>query len=191
MTNVRISVLEHVLSYLIKLVSLPLKIGSSNPQEIEFKTALSIVPYFYGYNKQTISALFKQSWVETGNFKSLLFVEFNNAFGMKVPSKRRSLRNGEYDVVGKGTFSTYSNLTFGLIDRILLDKYNKVQTNTSFDSYLDQVINQFNYLPLDERANYFENIYENAPVFNFFFKAFVSALFTLFGLYYITNRLFN
>lgn len=191
MTNVKITVFEHVLSYMIKLISLPLKIGASNSKEIEFKTALSIIPYLYGYNKQTVSALFKQSWLETGNFKSLLFVEFNNAYGMKVPSKRRSLRNGEYNVVGKGTFSTYSNSTFSLIDRILLDKYNGVQTNTSFDGYLDSVINQFNYLPLAERADYFENIYENAPAFNFFFKAFVSAIFTLFGLYYITNRLFN
>ena len=191
MTNVKITFLEQIISYLVKLISLPLKIGVSNPKEIEFKTALSIVPYFYGYNKQTISALFRQSWVETGNFKSLLFVEFNNAFGMKVPTKRQSLRNGEYNVTGKGIFSTYSNVTYSVIDRILLDKYNGVQTNTSFDAYLDSVINQFNYLPVDERANYFENKYENAPTFNFFFKAFVSAICTLFGLYFFYNRLFN
>lgn len=179
------------LSFLVKLVSLPLKVGSDSPQKVEFQTACALVPYLYGYNSATISALYKQAYVETGDFKSDLFLYSNNAFGMKVPSIREWLGVGTYDVPGKGTFSVYSSVTDSLLDRISLDKYNNVKRNNSFTGYLNEVINEKNYLPEDERVQYLVNITQNAPAFNFFFKAIVSVVCTTLGIYYITNRLFG
>jgi hypothetical protein len=179
------------LSFLVKLVSLPLKVGSDNPKKVEFQVACSLLPYLYGYNKATISALYKQAWVETGDFKSALFQHYNNAFGMRVPNVREWLGTGSHDTATKGTFSIYSSVTCSLLDRILLDKYNNVNRNTGFDNYLQEVIYIKNYLPEYERNDYWVNITENAPAFNFFFKAIISVICTTIGVYYITNRLFG
>ena len=55
---------------------------------------------------------------ESRDLKSALYIDHNNAFGMKVPSKRKSLRNGTVTINGE-TFSTYSNPGKSLADLFL------------------------------------------------------------------------
>lgn len=183
----KISNYAKLLSFLVKVVSLPLKVGSDNPKKIEFQTACALLPYLYGYNKATTEALFKQAWAETGDFSSDLFKYCNNAYGMRVPNTREWLGVSSYTTPTNGTFSVYSSVTCSLLDRILLDKYNKTKTNTDFHSYLEEVIEDKNYLPVEEHSIYWTLI-QNAPPFNFFFKAVVSVICTVFGFYYIINR---
>lgn len=55
-----------------------------------------------------------QSKFETGNYQSDLFKRANNAFGMRVPSQRESLRIGE-----DNNYSVYDNVGDSLQDLIL------------------------------------------------------------------------
>lgn len=185
------SIIVKVLPYLVKLISLPLKVGATNSKKIEFQTAVSLIPYLYGYNNETIQAMYKQAWAETGNFDSNLFFSANNAFGMRVPSVRPSLRSGEYLTSGNGTFSYYSNVTNSILDKIILDKYNKVPTDSTGADYINVQVYEKNYLPPAERVNYVALILESAPRLNFFFKAIASSVFSFLGLYYILNTLFR
>lgn len=185
------SILVKILPYVVKLISLPLKVGATNPKKIEFQTAVSLIPYIYGYNTETINAMFKQAWAETGNFDSNLFFSANNGFGMRVPSVRPSLREGEYLTEGNGSFSYYANVTDSLLDKIILDKYNSVPTDKTAEDYINVQVYEKNYLPEPERANYVDLILNKAPRLDFFFKAFASSIFSVLGIYYIANNLFR
>lgn len=111
----------------------------------------------------------------------------SNAYGMRVPNTREWLGVSSYTTPTNGTFSVYSSVTYSLLDRILLDKYNKTKINTGFYDYLEEVIVEKNYLPAAEHSVYWTLI-QNAPAFNFFFKAVISVICTIFGFYYIINR---
>ena len=185
------SILVKVLPSLVKLISLPLKVGSNNPKKVEFQTAISLVPYLYGYNSEVIQAMFAQAWFETGDFDSNLFFSANNAFGMRVPNRRPSLRKGEYLTEGNGTFSYYANVTDSILDKIILDKYNNVPTDQTGADYINVQVYEKNYLPPDERENYVDKILNFAPRNNFFFRAIASSILSILGLYYIVNNLFR
>ncbi|TJY33382.1 glucosaminidase domain-containing protein [Pontimicrobium aquaticum] len=48
----------------------------------------------YGYTKVSVKLLFAQSWHETGNFKSEVFKQNNNLFGMRHPKVRKTYSKG-------------------------------------------------------------------------------------------------
>ena len=74
------SILSRILPYAVKLISLPLKVGSKNPEKVEFQTAVSLVPYLYGYNSSVVDAMYRQAWAETGDFDSGIFFNAKKRF---------------------------------------------------------------------------------------------------------------
>lgn len=71
----------------------------------------------------------QQSVLETGNFSSKIFKEFNNGFGMGVPRIRKSLRIGNYLASNGENFSTYKNFEDSVSDYLLYAEYFKMPTN--------------------------------------------------------------
>lgn len=71
----------------------------------------------------------QQSVLETGNFKSKIFNDFNNGFGMGVPRIRKSLRIGDYLASNGERFSTYKNFEDSVADYLLYAEYFNMPTN--------------------------------------------------------------
>lgn len=95
------------------------------------------------YSPAYMLALYAQAVLETGNFTSNIFHGALNAFGMRVPGKRRSLKVGTYDTAGNGTFSAYSSVEDSYKDRIILDEFNrttKPQTFEEIGEYMREVL---------------------------------------------------
>lgn len=53
-----------------------------------------VVKNLYGYTKVSTKTLYAQAWHETGDFKSQVFKENKNLFGMRHPSKRKTFSQG-------------------------------------------------------------------------------------------------
>lgn len=70
-------------------------------------------------------ALYIQFAHETGFGGSLLFLDYNNLFGMK-PSEKRHKFYADKVQLATGTFAVYSHPKKSLADRIDLDNYNQV-----------------------------------------------------------------
>ena len=71
----------------------------------------------------------QQSVLETGNFSSKIFNDFNNGFGMGVPRIRKSLRIGDYLASNGERFSTYKNFEDSVADYLLYADYFNMPTN--------------------------------------------------------------
>lgn len=71
----------------------------------------------------------QQSVLETGNFTSKIFNDFNNGFGMGVPRIRKSLRIGDYLASNGERFSTYKNFEDSVKDYLLYAEYFNMPTN--------------------------------------------------------------
>lgn len=71
----------------------------------------------------------QQSVLETGNFTSKIFNDFNNGFGMGVPRIRKSLRIGDYLASNGERFSTYKNFKDSVADYLLYAEYFNMPTN--------------------------------------------------------------
>ena len=71
----------------------------------------------------------QQSVLETGNFSSKIFNDFNNGFGMGVPRIRKSLRIGDYSASNGERFSTYKNFEDSVADYLLYADYFNMPTN--------------------------------------------------------------
>lgn len=72
-----------------------------------------------GFNLKTIYFIWSQSYHETGGFKSALFLQAKNLFGMMVPSLRKS-----YGIIGEyktpeGKMAVYSSYTASVLDYFL------------------------------------------------------------------------
>ena len=79
--------------------------------------------------KDYLPYILAQSKLETGNFTSRLALEEKNLFGMGVPSKRKSLRIGEYLAPNGERFSVYKNWSDSVNDYLLYLKEFNVPTN--------------------------------------------------------------
>lgn len=66
--------------------------------------------------------LFSQAQHETGRFTSNLFLNANNAFGMKVANTRPQQRSGVFELP-EGNFAMYADVESSYNDRIALDDY--------------------------------------------------------------------
>ena len=71
----------------------------------------------------------QQSILETGNFSSKIFNDFNNGFGMGVPRIRKSLRIGNFLASNGENFSTYKNFEDSVADYLLYAEYFNMPTN--------------------------------------------------------------
>jgi len=71
----------------------------------------------------------QQSRLETGNWKSKIFNDFNNGFGMGVARIRETNRIGTYLASNGENFSTYKNFDDSVIDYLLWCKYFNMPTN--------------------------------------------------------------
>jgi len=71
-----------------------------------------------GYSDQIIKLLVAQSALETSWFASEVFVQNNNAFGMRQPTTRETVATGS-----NLNHATYSGIAGSVIDRFLYDDY--------------------------------------------------------------------
>jgi flagellum-specific peptidoglycan hydrolase FlgJ len=59
----------------------------------------------YGFAKISTSVIYVQAYHETGNFKSKIFKENSNLFGMRKPSKRKTFATGSQN--GHAVFKSH------------------------------------------------------------------------------------
>lgn len=104
-----------------------------------------------------IVGLYIQANLETDGFKSRLYTQENNLFGMR-PSKARTKYYSGVSSTGNGEFASYDNAVSSIMDRVDLDRYNNVTPPQS--GYLDQQLIWLNkvlskgYVPQNQRDQY-------------------------------------
>mgnify|MGYP006273871785 CR=1 FL=1 len=86
--------------------------------------------------------VFSQALLETGNFSSKLFQNYNNLFGMKVPLKRESLARGKTKA-GYAKYEFWSNSIYDyfLWQTYMMEKH-KVKTEKQYFTLLGKVYSQ-------------------------------------------------
>lgn len=107
-------------------------------------------------------ALYAQAVLETNNFKSNIFMNHRNAFGMRPSVRREKFYDSVYDS-SNGQFASYPDVIRSIQDRLDLDSYNGILPPKQFDQvrrYFDLVQSK-NYAPGDsEYVNKIMNIIE-------------------------------
>ena len=96
-------------------------------QEISFED--SVYNYILELNIQHPEVVLRQARIESGNFKSRIFLENNNMFGMKVPNKRPNMASGN----NRG-YAVYNNWKESVIDYALYQVYSG--KNLSKEDYI-------------------------------------------------------
>ena len=89
---------------------------ATDKQEVAFED--SVYQYILFLNIKHPEVVFKQAKIESGNFKSKVFRENNNMFGMKIPYKRANIVGGEN--LG---YAVYNNWQESIIDYALYQTY--------------------------------------------------------------------
>jgi hypothetical protein len=85
-----------------------------------------------GFTTQQASFITAQAGHETGDFKSVIFKENNNCFGMKFPSIRKTFATGT-----NHGHATFTSLTDCIQDFLLYYKFVKLlDTYSSIDAYV-------------------------------------------------------
>lgn len=118
---------------------------------------------FYGWVNQTpasgnqvyTTVLYAQARIESGNFASGLFSNYNNLFGMRPAVSRPRHYESTIAVSGNGTFAVYADPTQSVVDRVALDYYNGVPiptTQAQVPAYVDAVLAKG--YSADDRAKY-------------------------------------
>lgn len=82
---------------------------------------ISILKHFYGYKKVSVNLLYAQAKHETGNFKSEVFKQNKNLFGMREPKKRKTKATGTN--LHHAVFKTHFE---SIIDYFLRQNYFKI-----------------------------------------------------------------
>ena len=85
-------------------------------QEVAFED--SVYQYILFLNIKHPEVVFKQAKIESGNFKSKVFKENNNMFGMKMSYKRANIAGGEN--LGYAVYNTWQE---SIIDYALYQTY--------------------------------------------------------------------
>jgi hypothetical protein len=96
-------------------------------QEISFED--SVYNYILELNIQHPEVVLRQARIESGNFKSRIFLENNNMFGMKMPNKRPNMASGS----NRG-YAVYNNWKESVIDYALYQVYSG--KNLSKEDYI-------------------------------------------------------
>ena len=93
--------------------------------------------------KDYLPYIISQSQHETGFFKSRLALEEKNLFGMGVPSKRKSLRIGQYLAPNGERFSVYKSWDDSVKDYLLyLEEFNFPTNLNSCRAFVTQLQKQ-------------------------------------------------
>lgn len=89
-----------------------------------------------GLNMQTdsvyLAVLLGQADLETGGFRSRVYMEANNMFGMRPAERRPQNRVGIMDTAN-GKFAIFQTLNESLRDRIAWDSYNNIERPMTWD----------------------------------------------------------
>jgi flagellum-specific peptidoglycan hydrolase FlgJ len=98
-----------------------------------------------------------QSQHETGNWKSKLFTQYNNLFGMKVPTRRKFFGIGGVPAPDGGEYANYKTWADSAKDFLEWLRYNKFPTDLgSVDTYV-KVLMEKRYLT-DGYDNYLNGV---------------------------------
>jgi len=105
-----------------------------------------VVKNLKGYNNISTKLLYAQAWHETGDFKSEVFKENNNLFGMRHPSKRKTYSKGSS--LGHAVFESHYDSIRDYFER---QKYFSITDTTDTDYMAQTVASNYaedvNYLP--------------------------------------------
>jgi len=96
----------------------------------------NLVTYLLDLNVKFPDIVFSQARYETGNFKSLVFRENNNLFGMKVANSRATTNRGE-----QHNHAIFNNWQMSVLDYALWQNAygRKFKTRESYMQYLKDV----------------------------------------------------
>ena len=103
-------------------------------QEISFED--SVYNYILELNIQHPEIVLRQARIESGNFKSRIFLENNNMFGMKIPNKRPNMVSGS----NRG-YAVYNSWQESIIDYALYQVYSG--KNLSQEDYIKMLNNNY------------------------------------------------
>lgn len=103
-------------------------------QEISFED--SVYNYILELNIQHPEVVLRQARIESGNFKSRVFLENNNMFGMKIPNKRPNMVSGS----NRG-YAVYNTWQESVIDYALYQVYSG--KNLSKEDYINMLNNNY------------------------------------------------
>lgn len=96
----------------------------------------SVYTYILELNIQHPDIVFRQARIESGNFKSRVFLENNNMFGMKIPSKRPNMVSGS----NRG-YAVYNSWQESVIDYALYQAYSG--KNLTKEDYVKMLNNSY------------------------------------------------
>lgn len=94
-----------------------------------------ILKYWYGYGDISTSLIYAQAVHETGKFKSDVFRENNNLFGMRQAQQRKNTATG----TNRG-HATYKNIFSSVNDYFKRQKYFSISSRTDAQ-FVDDTIN--------------------------------------------------
>ncbi len=103
-------------------------------QEISFED--SVYNYILELNIQHPEVVLRQARIESGNFKSRVFLENNNMFSMKIPNKRPNMVSGS-----NMGYAVYNNWQESVIDYALYQVYSG--KNLSKEDYIKMLNNNY------------------------------------------------
>lgn len=86
------------------------------------------------YHNTNSDLIYAQAKLESGNFKSAIFIENNNIFGLKHPVKRPTTSIG----TSRG-HAKYRTIYDCLVDYYLRQNYFKVEDTADVDKYLKEL----------------------------------------------------
>lgn len=89
--------------------------------KIKIWAYIFILKNLKGYAKVSTKLLYAQAWHETGDFKSQVYKENNNLFGMRHPSVRKTRSTGS-----KYAHAVFKNHYDSVLDYFLRQKYFKI-----------------------------------------------------------------
>lgn len=106
---------------------------SSNKEEIvkEIVFEVEVYEYIQSLNISHPDIVFAQARIESGNFQSKLFLDYNNMFGMKMPNNRPTLAIGKTST----GFAIFNSWKESIIDYAIYQSY--YAKNLTEEEYID------------------------------------------------------
>lgn len=102
-------------------------------KEISFE--IELYEYIKSLNIAHPEIVLAQAKIESGNFKSSLFLQHNNLFGMKLPRKRATVATGKTP----SGFAKYKSWQYSVIDYALYQTYSaKNLTEEDYIKFLNR-----------------------------------------------------
>lgn len=121
----------------------------------------NLVTYLLDLNVKFPDIVFSQARYETGNFKSLVFRENNNLFGMKVANSRATTNRGE-----QHNHAIFDNWQMSVLDYALWQNAygRKFKTRESYMQYLKDVYAEGTYESINKILLETQNKYPKLKV---------------------------